>query len=316
VQSGKHCLVEKPLCTEVGACAAAEALVERAADAARAAGRTPPLFWCGMEYRYIPSIARLVRESSEGVAGQLRMLSIREHRFPFLRKVGDWNRFSARTGGTLVEKCCHFFDLMRLILRSEPVRIMASAGQDVNFLDETYEGKPADVVDNAYVLIDFASGARACLELCMFAEASRHQEEISLVGARGKLEAFSPSHGVKTDDPNEVNFRRGVRNGPFASGECTLVEPPTPEQCGTLLETHEEVSAELLEAGNHGGATYQELVRFVGAVNGAAGPEVSLHDGSMAVLMGVAAHRAAATGQVVLWSDMMAEYEAAREASA
>ena len=51
-----------------------------------------------------------------GRVGTLQMLSIREHRFPFLPKVGDWNRFSRNTGGTMVEKCCHFFDLMRLII--------------------------------------------------------------------------------------------------------------------------------------------------------------------------------------------------------
>jgi predicted dehydrogenase len=48
------------------------------------------------------------------------MLTIREHRFPFLSKVGDWNRFNRNTGGTFVEKCCHFFDLMRLILKLGP----------------------------------------------------------------------------------------------------------------------------------------------------------------------------------------------------
>ena len=59
------------------------------------------------------------------------MLSITEHRFPFLQKVNNWNRFTANSGGTFVEKCCHFFDLMRLILKSDPVRVMASAGQEV-----------------------------------------------------------------------------------------------------------------------------------------------------------------------------------------
>jgi len=257
-----------------------------------------------------------VSEASGGVVGDLRMLSIREHRFPFLRKVGNWNRFSARTGGTLVEKCCHFFDLMRLILQSEPTRVMATGGQDANFLRETYDGAPADVLDNAYVLVEFASGARACLELCMFAEASRHQEEISLVGTRGKLEAFSPSHGVKTDDPEEVNFRRGVRNPLFADGEWDKVDPPAPEECGTLLESHEGVSAALLEAGNHGGATFEELVRFTGAARAdAPSAEVSVRDGSMAVLIGIAAHRSIASGQAVLWSDVLAEYEAARESA-
>lgn len=119
VESGKHCLVEKPLCTTIADCARAEHMIRTACEAARARGKRPPVFWCGMEYRYIPSIHRLVKEASEGVVGELRMLSIREHRFPFLRKVGDWNRFNERTGGTLVEKCCHFFDLMRLILQSE-----------------------------------------------------------------------------------------------------------------------------------------------------------------------------------------------------
>ena len=81
---------------------------------------------------------------------------------------------------------------MRLILRSEPVRFFASGGQDVNHKGESYDGQPSDILDNAYVLIEFESGARACLELCMFAEASKHQEEVSLVGTRGNLEALEP----------------------------------------------------------------------------------------------------------------------------
>jgi myo-inositol 2-dehydrogenase/D-chiro-inositol 1-dehydrogenase len=58
---------------------------------------------------------RALRRGGSATGG-IRMLTIREHRFPFLPKVGDWNRFNRNTGGTLVEKCCHFFDLMRLIL--------------------------------------------------------------------------------------------------------------------------------------------------------------------------------------------------------
>lgn len=53
----------------------------------------------------------------------------------------NWNRFNANTGGTLVEKCCHFFDLMRLFAGANPVRVMASGAIDVNHKDETYDGK-------------------------------------------------------------------------------------------------------------------------------------------------------------------------------
>ena len=61
----------------------------------------------------------------------------------------------------------------RRILRSEPRRIFASGGQEVN-----HKSVDSDVLDSAYVIVDFQSGARAMLELCMFAEASKHQEEV------------------------------------------------------------------------------------------------------------------------------------------
>ena len=47
--------------------------------------------------------------------------SVREHRLPFLTKVDNWNRFNRNTGGTLVEKCCHFFDLMHRIAAQRPI---------------------------------------------------------------------------------------------------------------------------------------------------------------------------------------------------
>jgi hypothetical protein len=81
---------------------------------------------------------------------------------------------------------------MRLILQDEPVRVMASAGQAVNHLDERYGGETPDIWDHGYVIVDFAHGARAMLELCMFAEGSDYQEEIAAVGPTGKIQAFVP----------------------------------------------------------------------------------------------------------------------------
>jgi myo-inositol 2-dehydrogenase/D-chiro-inositol 1-dehydrogenase len=98
-------LVEKPIATRPEDDAA---LRDLARD-------YPAPIWVAMEYRYMPPIARF-RELAEEATGGIKMLTIREHRFPFLEKVGDWNRFNRNTGGTMVEKCCHFFDLMRLIL--------------------------------------------------------------------------------------------------------------------------------------------------------------------------------------------------------
>ncbi len=175
-------LVEKPVCTTEAHC---EEL------AAKARAHKAPI-WVAMEYRYMPPVAELIREVRAGTVGSLKMFAIREHRFPFLPKVGDWNRFSERTGGTLVEKCCHFFDLMRLVAGDEPARVYASGAADVNHRDERYGGRTPDIIDNAYVIVDFRSGARALLDLCMFAEGSYWQEELSAAGSAGKVEAFVP----------------------------------------------------------------------------------------------------------------------------
>ncbi len=140
----------------------------------------------------MPPVQELMKEIAKGKVGALQMLAIREHRFPFLEKVGDWNRFSRRTGGTLVEKCCHFFDLMRLIMADEPVRVFASGAMDVNHKDESYGGETPDILDNAYVIVDFRSGRRALLDLCMFAEGAYWQETIAATGDKGRAEIFIP----------------------------------------------------------------------------------------------------------------------------
>ena len=69
-----------------------------------------------------------------------------------------------------------------------------------------------------------------------------------------------------------------------------------------------EEMARLLEAGNHCGATYEEVKAFADAALGALPPTVTLGDGSKAVLLGLAAHRSIDTGMPVMWSDMLAEF--------
>ncbi|MDZ4136726.1 MAG: Gfo/Idh/MocA family oxidoreductase, partial [Paracoccaceae bacterium] len=236
------------------------------------------------EYRYMPPVAHLISQAA-AVTGGVRMLTIREHRFPFLEKVGDWNRFNARTGGTLVEKCCHFFDLMRLVAGCDPVRVMASGGQAVNHLDEIHDGQRPDIWDHAYVIVEFASGMRAMLELCMFAEGSRYQEEISAVGPAGKIECLVPGPGRFWP----------VHLGP-APVPQVIVSPRNPSGPQVL---DVPVDPALLAAGDHNGSTFYQHQGFARAALGQQPPEVSLTDGWWAVAIGMAAQKSAATGQAV-----------------
>ena len=58
--------------------------------------------WVAMEYRFIPAVAKLI--SLRDTIGDIKMVTIRENRFPFLHKVGRWNRDRNKTGDSLVEK--------------------------------------------------------------------------------------------------------------------------------------------------------------------------------------------------------------------
>lgn len=259
IKTKKHILVEKPLCTNTKDCLEIKKLTKD----------YPSLFWTAMEYRYMPPVAKFIDEIHNKTIGELKTLTIREHRFPFLKKINNWNRFEKNTGGTLVEKCCHFFDLMRLIAKSKPISVYASGAQDVNHLDEEYDGKKPDIIDNAYVIVNFENGARSLLELCMFAENSDMQEELVATGNKGKIETSVPS-----DESGKIssNLRIGMRDGE------------------TRLETI-EVDKKILEAGHHHGSTYYEHLAFLNAIKNNSNPEVSLNDGLIAVAVGEAAEK-------------------------
>jgi predicted dehydrogenase len=260
--TGIPVLVEKPMCTTVDDCVAI----------VNAQKNRNALTWVGLEYRYMAPIAELIRQVHSGVVGDLKMLAIREHRFPFLVKVDNWNRFSRNTGGTLVEKCCHFFDLMNLVVGSRPVRVMASGGQDVNHLDEVYNGETSDILDNAYVIVEYANGVRAMLDLSMFAEGSRHEQEISAVGTTGKVEAFVPGDG------HIVIGERSTR---------------------TVREVEVGIDPDVAHVGFHFGASFIECKRFIDAVANGSQPEVTVEDGLWSVVIGAAAHRSIDEGRVV-----------------
>ncbi len=279
-----HLLIEKPLCTTLADCAD---LVHRAE------GRKG-IVWVAQEYRYMPPVAEMIRLAHEGAIGRLHQVAIREHREPFYPKVGDWNRFSANTGGTLVEKCCHYFNLMDLVLRENPVRVFASGAQRVNHLDERYAGPDGkttpDILDSAFVIVEYASGARAMLDLCMFAENSMDNEHITVVGDEGKLESLIPSlqlrHGRREDWG-----KRETWGQPSGTGRGVAVR--------RVWDTN------IRYPGQHFGASYIEHQRFAHAIRSGKPPEITLDEGLRSVATGLAAHRSIETGQPVLMRDIL-----------
>lgn len=273
-----HLLAEKPLVTRI----------EDGLDLLKRAEGRRALAWVAQEYRYMPPVAEMIRIAHEGGVGRLHQVAIREHREPFYPKVGDWNRFSANTGGTLVEKCCHYFNLMDLILRERPLRVFASGGQSVNHLDESYGGpdgpRTPDILDNAYVIVEYPSGARAHLDLCMFAENSVDNEHITVVGDEGKLESLLPS-GILRHGRREDWGRREAWGQPSGTGR------------GIAVRQVRDTNIRYL--GQHFGASYVEHQRFAAALRDGRPAEIGLDEGLRSVATGLAAHRSIDEKRVV-----------------
>ena len=261
----KHVLLEKPMCTTL-----ADGL-----EVLDRSKRHGGLVWVGLEYRFMSPIQAMMRHIGE--VGEIKMLSIREHRFPFLRKVGDWNRFNEKTGGTLVEKCCHFFDLMNLIIQSNPVKIYASGGQSVNHLDECYDGKIPDILDNSFVIVDYEKGQRAMLDLCMFAEGGKYEQEIVLTGDKGKLETHVPGKELLITNRQKNSFE--------------------------IIEIRND--SRVREEGLHHGASYLEHLELIDCITQGKSATVNCQNGLDSMVLGLAAQASIKTGEPIFLNEFL-----------
>ena len=131
-------------------------------------------------------------------------------------------------------------------------------------------------------MVNFENGVRGSLDLCMFAENSRLQEEICGVGDLGKIEAGVPSN---SSGENSSELTIGLRESYNFSTEKVVVDEKA------------------LNAGSHHGSTYYEHLGFINSINNKLPAEVSIKDGLYSVAMGQAAEISAKEGRVVEMSE-------------
>jgi predicted dehydrogenase len=196
--SGKHVLCEKPLGLTMVEC-------DEIIAASQAAGR---VLQVGHEMRFQSLYQRMKQMIDEGEVGDLHLMWSREYRGPMRQ---GWRSSEALTGGTILEKNSHDFDLFNWFLDAAPVRVAAMGGRNV-LLDR-------EVLDNAQVLVEYENGRRATLEVCLFAPHGG-DSEIGVVGSAGRIDAFNQAQKLihhrfdppesteidVTDSPEEVVF--------------------------------------------------------------------------------------------------------------
>ena len=266
--SGKPIFLEKPMATTL---ADAAALMDAACN-------HNAFVQIGLQYRYKAQYREAFHEvKNRGTLGRIHTISMSEYRPPFLDKVGQWNKFNINTGGTLVEKCCHYFDLINLMSGSQAVRVYASGGRAVNFLDFEKNGVPADIDDHAFVSIDYANGIRASFTLNMFCP--DFSEEMIVVGDQGRL-LTSERFDFHARLPTQTSIK--VELGENGASRCTELSYPR-----------------LIEQSGHHGATYFEHIALMDQLDGQQVDCATVQQGLWSMIVASAAQASIASGQSV-----------------
>ncbi len=224
LEVGKHVICEKPLAITAKGC-------DRVIQASVRAGKILQL---GLVLRYTSFHRKLKALVDARVVGNVRTVSMLDYYNEGKTYFRRWNRFERNTGGLLIHKGCHAFDILNWLVDSPPQRVGAFGGLDV-FKPEPgkplrcrdYEQKYSchgsalldpqswekaqkmdysdfdlclwnsqkDTHDNSTVMIEYENKGRASYTGCFFSV--RMTRCYSVVGDEGEIEADSVSSKIK-----------------------------------------------------------------------------------------------------------------------
>lgn len=176
LKSGRHVLTEKPMGVTVAEC-------NEMIETAKSSGRTLQV---GLQLRYAPFYQKVHSLIADGAIGKPRFVWFNEFRGDWAKQSDDpeidnkinWRFYQKLSGGTLIEKSCHYFDLFRWLIGAEPLSVEAMGG--VNFYKNGRE-----TLDHASVVIEFEGGCKATHGLSMY---SPHMQEFIIIGEKGALD--------------------------------------------------------------------------------------------------------------------------------
>lgn len=174
LNAGKHLFLEKP-------CGITREECRQLLDFSR---KTDRVIMIGHELRYSPFFIKMKELVAADEIGKPHLVWTREFRGPFQKKSQDWIQDDRRSGGMLVDKNCHHFDLMNWWVDSKPKRVAAFGSNAVNRVI----GGAHQVNDHSTVNFEYENGVLGTLQICMFALDFPNEElEMGIVGDGGVL---------------------------------------------------------------------------------------------------------------------------------
>ena len=174
-----HVLCEKPFALSL----------KDADEIIAAAERNDRILGLGMQMHYRERYLKIGELIESGEIGRVTQCWCMEHRPTFIA-MKDWVWDPALSGGAIVEKNCHHYDVMDIWVKSDPTLVYATGNIMRHF---TPHGFRSGIVDNAWILNDYANGAKAMVGINFCAD-SRHYREFGIIGTRGRID-FSSEDG-------------------------------------------------------------------------------------------------------------------------
>jgi myo-inositol 2-dehydrogenase / D-chiro-inositol 1-dehydrogenase len=199
LDAGKHVFCEKPLGIDIAECE----------DIIAAQKRSGKLLQVGHELHYAELFQGAKEKVDSGLIGKIQMMFFHEFRSPL---VPGW-RQSEKTGGIMLEKNSHFFDLFNWFAESDPIHVTGMGGNNVNH--------DSPLLDNCVVTVEYRNNIRATLIMCLFSERGS-QHTFDIVGDKGRLIAYAGDQRLlhytrESPEPREWTFDKGA-DGVFHPG--------------------------------------------------------------------------------------------------
>ncbi|NOY08116.1 MAG: Gfo/Idh/MocA family oxidoreductase [Spirochaetes bacterium] len=272
IENNKNVFLEKPMTISI----------EHAKKLIKLNKKKKVVFQIGMELHYHKLIRKMYEDAAgEKQIGRIIMAVFEEYRGPFLKKIDDWIIQQRYSGGTLVEKTCHHFDLFNWFINSIPVTVYASGSHDVVHKSKIKawnklksRNTRQDVIDNAFVTINYKNGARANLVLSMFSPDKNHK--LTLIGDNGwmcgNINNFSYDKYILQEAVKKtINLQKGEIEMNFG----------------------------------HGGAEYGQWGSFYNSIVNNGDIEVNAKAGLYSIAIGIAAEKSLRENKVITISEIL-----------
>ena len=216
LSSGKHLLLEKPMCLTMKECD----------DVLSLAKEKELRISINHEFRLSSLWGKVKELVDDGVVGEPLYVLVELLRNPYRQGADGWRFDIDRVGDWILEEPIHFFDLARWYLSSvgEPESVYAAAN--------SRQVDHPELQDNCSAIMKFTGGAYAVVSQTL--AAFEHHQTVKLTGTKGAIWASWSGAMDRTEHPT---FFLKVFDG------TKLKEIPIARAAGELFELEDQITA-------------------------------------------------------------------------